>query len=137
MKPWVVVGALVFAACCTKKAFLAGIAFELSQEGADALVAGPADLRTCFNGTCWDETFEPDGGESQALDSPAFDATSRTLHQRQKVTPGDTAEVTLTATRDGGTLFTHSWSNVKFKAVHANGELCGVDGYALDGPLKF
>ena len=134
---WNLFVALVLSACCTMRGFLAGISFELSQEAADALVQGRADLRTCFNGTCWDETFEPDGGGTSMLDAVTFDETSRTLSQRQKVTPGDTAEVTLTATRDGGTLFTHSWSNVKFKAVYANGALCGIDGYTLGAPLKF
>jgi hypothetical protein len=137
MKNAFLFAALVLSACCTRSASISFISFQLSQEAAEQLVAAPVMLKTCFNGACWDTAFDVND-TSQGFDKPSFDESSRVFTQRQLATPGDSADVTFTASRDGGTLFTHEWSNVKFDHVLPNGALCGGDGYGLkDGPLKF
>lgn len=137
MKRALLFPALVFSACCTKADTLSFISFQLSQEAAEQLVVAPVTVKTCFNGACWDTAFDVND-TSQGFDNPSFDESSRVFTQRQLATPGDSAEVTFTASRDGGVLFTHAWSNVKFDHVFPNGALCGGDGYTLkDGPLKF
>lgn len=133
---WNLFVALVLSACCTQKALIAGIVFELSQDAADALVQAPADVHMCIDSACWDETYVPDAGPS-INEGLSFDETSRTLWMRQWASPGNTADVTLTATRDGGVLFTREWTGVKFIHKFPNGELCGGDGYVPEGTVKF
>lgn len=136
------VGALVLAGCsvCTDLLYIPQLTFVLPQTEADALTADTSSVATCLNGTCWSNAFDPTGSNPDVT----FDAQTRHLVVNQQFHDGGTtigvngqvdSTVSLTVSRDGGTLFTHEWTGVAFEAIEPNGQGCGI-AYRLKEPLS-
>lgn len=139
------VSALALAGCavCNDLFYIPTLNFVLSQSAANQLVdAASSEISTCINTTCWSNTVDASG--SNAMDV-TFDPTTRQLNVTQFVRDGGTvtavngqtgASVSLTVSRDGGTVFTHEWNSVAFEVIEPNGPGCGV-AYKLKSPLTF
>ncbi len=131
---------------CNLMLAIAYLSFVLPEADAALLSAGPAQVRTCLNETCWDTDVDVSGPESFLW---MYDAAERKLSiqqwepvdggtdgDRRAVVPGAPPNsVSLTVSRDGQELFSHSWADVKFNESEPNGEGCGVH-YSAD-PLSY
>ena len=141
MRRLLLVSLSVFASCttCTLLLYIPQLTFVLPQAEADALTAAPAEIATCLNGTCWANPFDP----ATVGEDVTFDAQTRHLVVDQRIHDGGVtygvngqvdSTVSLTVSRDGGTLFTHEWTGVTFEAIEPNGQGCGI-AYRLKAPL--
>ncbi len=135
---------VVLAGCkvCTDLFYVPTLSFTLSQTTAEQLTAGPCEVGTCLNGTCWTNDVDATGNK---IGDVVFDSASRKLAVSQLVRDGGTvtavngqtdSTVSLTVSRDGGTVFTREWKGVAFEAFEPNGEGCGV-AYKLKDTLSF
>jgi len=135
---------VVLAGCkvCNDLFYVPTLSFTLSQTAADQLTAAPSEVGTCLNGTCWTNAVDATGN---ALTDVHFDSASRKLAVSQLIHDGGTvtavngqtdSTVSLTVSRDGGTVFTREWKGVAFEAFEPNGEGCGV-AYKLKDTLSF
>ena len=117
---------------CTEVGCTQTVRFILPGESAMKFEEGPALVRTCINGVCW----EASSGDTASLDV-FYDATSRVLQVRHAVNfNGNLADVSLAVSRDGTELFASAWNDVDFKADMPNGPSCPPTCRSA-GPLTF
>ncbi|MGV3621016.1 MAG: hypothetical protein ACO1OB_09365 [Archangium sp.] len=135
---------LCLASCevCPDRLIIPVLNFELPEAEASLASQAPATVRTCLDDTCWLAAFSADAGFDAET---GWDPVKRRLSVPQLrpvdeldaskgfvvVLANETSDVSLEMSRDGGTLFTHAWDDVKFAGTEANGPGCGVT-YAAD-----
>lgn len=129
---------------CTLKLVVGELAFVLPDAEASALTLAPSTIETCIDGTCWSDDLDETGQGSITI----FNAQSRELAiTRTKPTGGpngarssvpaeEKSDVSLTISRDGGTVFTRQWADAEFVSTEPNGQGCG-ELYLLKSPLTF
>lgn len=124
---------LTFTACgqvCTEIGCTQAVRFVLPAEAAMKFEEGPASVRTCINGECWNSSDQNSG-------DVIYDATSRVLQVRHTVDFTRTAvDVSLTVSREGMELFTSEWTDVRFTQDMPNGPSCPPTCRSA-GPLTF
>ncbi|MGV3622140.1 MAG: hypothetical protein ACO1OB_15055 [Archangium sp.] len=117
---------------CTEIGCTQTVRFVLPGEAAMKFEEGPALVRTCINGVCWDAS----SADTASLDV-FYDATSRVLQVRHDVNfNGAVADVTLAVSRDGNALFGSEWNDVDFQSEMPNGPSCPPTCRSA-GPLTF
>lgn len=137
VRGWLLAGAFALAGCCRSDLMIHTLSFVLSEDADRAFVEAPVQIQTCIDDRCWFDAL--DAADAGWSGSPTYVRESRLLVEMYGATAtGTKADVTLTALRDGGVVFAHSWKDVEFVDPDKNGPWCGPAEYLLaNGPLTF